>query len=128
MKRLMIVVLAMVLIVGCGLKTKELGFQVIPSPTYTYDGEIDPAIFFTWDFYDYVNHGEYEIYWFTNPDTEAEILGVEMMSADFYGDGNMKLLGYRYFINGDEYHFILNVETNNYDMEIIYAHPTFKKI
>ena len=116
MKRFLILIILLCL--SCAAQQSNMKTEVFSDQTYTYDGEFNPDVFMNWRVIDRKFIGEFTIVALLgNPDEAADVEVIEaglMVVEDW-----VRLIGYRYFINNAEFRFLLNSETNNYDMEVI---------
>jgi len=115
MKKLVLVLMALIFslsIFNCSSIQTKPTEQV---KEYTYDGEIDPVEFYTWDIVMSWNceKGHMHIL-LSNPDKDSDILAAETMNIP---DGNekMSIVAYRYLKGNVMYFFSFNEETYNYD-------------
>lgn len=121
MKKLSTVLMVVMIVAGCAMAAvapvdNVIVDSVIPdtSSTYTYDGEFDPMVFFSWDIIlKEVCPRGHTHYFLQNPDKESDVTIVETMNID-KGGGTMMLVAYRYVKNGERYIFSLDLEKGHY--------------
>ena len=123
MKRLLAILLAFLLVVsfGCatlaskGDTTVQKTFDIHQASQYTYDGEFDPAVFFSWEVVKIVNCPSNHYHFFLkNPDTSSDVPLVETMNIKKDND-NYTLIAYRYLKNGEKYVFGLDRTRAHYE-------------
>jgi len=121
---LTVIVVFSLFIVGCAttstvtpqpvVTTNDTTRDTIKAQTYTYDGDIDPVVFFSWNVVrNAVCTNGHMHYFLENPDQTADIKRVETMNVPS-GSGKYKLVAYRYFDRGVEHVFYLDEKNAHY--------------
>lgn len=82
---------------------------------YTYDGEFDPVVFFSWDYVDtkYCIEGHRHDLW-NNPNKNSDVKSVEAIGEWSVKQNNWILIRYGYIKNNIEYIFDLDKQKNHY--------------
>jgi len=117
-----IAIVALLFIAGCSttsakptVNTKpkpEITLKADPLGAYTYDGEFDPVVFFSWTVVRIVSSSSGHIHIFLkNPDQTTGVDMVETLNARS-GDAQMRILAYRYMKDGEWY--IFSLDGNHY--------------
>lgn len=112
MKRFILILL---ILMGCATQSHIKDFDVISKfQTYTYDGELDPVVFFSWEIVrvGVCDKGHHH-FLMENIDKDSDIKMVELVTV--LGEGQFKLVVYRYFKYGIEHIFVLDNLINHYE-------------
>jgi len=123
MKRTLLLVLSVSLLLAFSAFVESCAHSVefvTPEPypvfsdyQYTYDGEIDPAVLLGWNRIREEYEGEHYFAWWVNPDKNETIKNAVTIH-DITEDNGYFLVGFKYWIEGTAYIFVLNERTNHF--------------
>jgi len=83
---------------------------------YTYDGEFDPTVFFSWDVVEVsVYEDEYIYFDLRNPDQDADVKAARTINIPSqYDSESVILIAYWYFKGDVKYMFVLEEDRAHY--------------